>query len=85
MKRTSTAYLLWFLGVLGILGLHRFYLGRPWTGLLWLLTGGLLGIGALADLFLLPSMVQIEVLSRKLLRESEAGESPDLTSAEAAG
>ena len=74
MKRSSTAYLLWFLGIFGLLGLHRFYLGRHWTGLLWLVTGGLCGLGALIDLVLIPSMVQIEVLSRKLLRESQAGE-----------
>jgi hypothetical protein len=70
VKRCRWAYLLWFLGGFGILGLHRFYLGRWATGMLWLCTGGLLGVGAVADLVLLPSMVHVENLSRELLRES---------------
>jgi TM2 domain-containing membrane protein YozV len=38
---------LWILGLFGLCGLHRFYLRRWRTGLLWLLTFGLLGIGQL--------------------------------------
>jgi TM2 domain-containing membrane protein YozV len=49
------AYCFW---VLGFFGLHRFYLGRPLTGLLWALTFGLLGVGWIIDLFLIPGMVQ---------------------------
>ena len=56
MKTTFTAYLL--LIFLGGLGIHRFYLGKNGTGVLYLLTGGLLGIGCIVDLFLIPSMVQ---------------------------
>ena len=42
---------------LGIFGVHRFYLGRILTGLLWLCTGGLLTLGYLYDLWNLNSMV----------------------------
>ncbi|HYF36009.1 MAG TPA: TM2 domain-containing protein, partial [Prosthecobacter sp.] len=47
------AYLLW---IFGFTGSHRFYYGRPLTGILWFCTLGLLGIGWLVDLFLIPSM-----------------------------
>ncbi len=52
------AYLLWALGFFGICGIHRFYLGSPVSGLIWLLTFGLCGFGQLIDLFLIPSMTQ---------------------------
>ena len=37
----------------GVLGVHRFYLGYMGTGILYLLTGGLCGIGVLVDLILI--------------------------------
>ena len=46
-------YLLW---ILGFLGAHRFYYGRPLTGTLYFFTLGLFGIGWLVDLFLIPGM-----------------------------
>ena len=59
MKSTVVAYLLWFF--LGGLGIHRFYLGRPISGIFYLLTlGGFLGIGCFIDLFLIPGMVRQE-------------------------
>ncbi|GAL07469.1 NINE protein [Photobacterium aphoticum] len=46
-------YLLW---IFGFTGAHRFYYGKPVTGTIWFFTLGLLGIGWLIDLFLIPSM-----------------------------
>lgn len=46
-------YLAW---IFGIIGLHRFYYGKPISGCIWALTAGLLGIGWIIDLFLIPSM-----------------------------
>ena len=42
---------------LGIFGIHRFYLGKWVTGIIWLLTGGLLLIGLLYDLWTLNEQV----------------------------
>jgi hypothetical protein len=60
--KLSIAYFLWLISGFGILGFHRFYLGRFGTGLLWLFTGGLAGIGALFDFFYIPTMVRDENL-----------------------
>ena len=55
MKSKLVAFLLWFF--LGGLSMHRFYLGKIGSGILYLITGQLFGIGWIIDLFLLGSMV----------------------------
>jgi TM2 domain-containing membrane protein YozV len=46
-------YLFW---LFGFTGAHRFYYGRPVTGVIWLFTAGLLGVGWIIDAFLIPGM-----------------------------
>jgi TM2 domain-containing membrane protein YozV len=48
-------YGLW---LFGFLGAHRFYYGRRITGTIWLCTLGLLGVGWLLDLFLMPFLAR---------------------------
>jgi TM2 domain-containing membrane protein YozV len=49
----AVGYVCW---LFGFLGMHRFYYGKPITGTIWFFTLGLLGIGWIIDLFLIPSM-----------------------------
>jgi len=66
MRTKLTAYLLWCLVFFGLAGMHRIYAGKVWTGLLWLLTGGLLLVGQIIDLFLIPGMIDYANLKRKV-------------------
>jgi TM2 domain-containing membrane protein YozV len=58
MYSVGLAYLFWFFSGFGVLGFHRFYLGKIPTGLLWMCTGGLGTVGAIYDFFTLGSQVR---------------------------
>jgi hypothetical protein len=66
MKSSGMAYLLCCLGFFGIGGIHRFYMGKYFTGTLYLVTGGFLGVGTVIDLFRLSKMVEKENLKWQL-------------------
>jgi TM2 domain-containing membrane protein YozV len=58
IKSQSTSYAFWCLCLVGLCGVHRIYNGQMVSGVIWLLTGGLCGIGQIIDLFLIPGMVE---------------------------
>lgn len=45
------------LAFLGFFGVHRFYMGKIFTGILWLISGGLFGLGYLYDMWTLNEQV----------------------------
>jgi TM2 domain-containing membrane protein YozV len=49
----TVGYILW---IFGFMGMHRFYYGKPVSGTVYFFTLGLLGIGWIVDLFLIPGM-----------------------------
>ena len=51
--RKSIGYILW---LFGFTGSHRFYYGKPLMGTIYFFTFGLLFIGWIVDLFLIPAM-----------------------------
>lgn len=60
----------WVLAVVafffGMLGIHRFAVGKIGTGILYLFTGGLFGIGALVDFVMLLCGTLTDVNGRKI-------------------
>lgn len=57
-RSVALSYGLWCLSLVGVCGVHRLYNRKPVSGILWLCTFGLFGIGQLIDLFLIPGMVE---------------------------
>ena len=58
----GTAWLTWMAWLFGFGGIHRLYLGKTWTGLLYLFTWGLFGVGQVLDATRLNAMVDGENL-----------------------
>ncbi len=56
MASTHSSVIGYILWIFGFIGAHRFYYGKPITGTIWFFTLGLLGVGWIVDLFLIPSM-----------------------------
>jgi len=67
MRSTGISYLLWCLSFVGFCGIHRFYNGKWITGLIWFFTGGLLLIGQIIDLVLIPAMTRRANYKERLL------------------
>jgi TM2 domain-containing membrane protein YozV len=51
----AMGYILW---IFGFIGAHRFYYGKPVSGTIWYFTGGLLLVGWVVDVFLIPGMAR---------------------------
>src|SRR5690242_14048102 len=73
-KSIRRAYLLWFTSIFGWLALHRFYLNKRKTAVVWIVTFGFFGIGAIADFIFLKWLVKrynmiqkLNVLQKELL------------------
>lgn len=57
-RKVGLAYALWALSFVGISGIHRLYMGRWVSGLLWLFTGGLCMVGTIIDAIVMPRMIE---------------------------
>lgn len=57
-RSVPVGYALLALGLFGFCGLHRVYSGRVISGIIWLVTGGLCGVGQVIDIFFLPRMIE---------------------------
>lgn len=51
-ERVGWSYLM--LAVFGMFGAHRFYLGKTFSGILYIATGAFCGLGLVYDLFAIP-------------------------------
>ena len=68
MYSTRTAYLLWLASFFGLAGLHRLYLGKIGSGVLYMLTWGLGGLGTIYDGITMPDQVREARLKARMRR-----------------
>jgi len=78
MYNVVIAYLLWALGGFGALGLHRFYLRKIPSGLLWMFTGGMFTIGSIYDFFTLSRQVNDANYQKALLENLTKNGNPSI-------
>jgi hypothetical protein len=65
---TRTAYILWLPSLIGVAGLHRLYMGKVGSGVLYLLTGGLFGFGTIYDAITMPDQIREVRLKARMRR-----------------
>lgn len=58
MYKEGIGWGLWCLWMFGLAGVHRIYMGKYGSGILWLLTWGLFGVGQFVDLFRMKALVR---------------------------
>ena len=63
VSNTAISYLFWSACLFGFCGLHRLYNGKIVSGLIWMFTFGLFGVGQLVDLVYVPKMAEARVQS----------------------
>ena len=72
-KRLMMSYLYWLVGfIIPVAGLHRLYNRKIGTGLLWLFTWGLFGVGQFVDVFFVPGMAEEHELKRLKARHGDS-------------
>lgn len=74
MKSLKMSYLLWLPSIFGFAGLHRIYMGKIGTGILYLLTYGLFGIGTIYDAITMPEQIAQVNHERRIRHLDEDGE-----------
>jgi TM2 domain-containing membrane protein YozV len=69
-SRKSTSAAFWLCFFLGHWGVHRFYVGKAGTGILWLFTAGLFRIGSFIDIFRIAYGSFTDFSGRKLAKST---------------